>query len=118
MTLIEAASSSPDRRIRRMNWGKDKDFQFSGNALLYCDDAIADDWEPILPDKKTVKKKLYQILVSIPGPNKRYFISDNVFETKEKAESFCIKYDYKLVRFLVENPIEIEVEVEDKNEFI
>lgn len=54
MTLIEAASSSPDRRIRRMNWGKDRDFQFSGNALLYCDDAIADDWEPILPDKKTV----------------------------------------------------------------
>ena len=36
-------------------------------------------WEPVLPKLKTVKKKFYQILVSVEA--NKYFILDKVFET-------------------------------------
>lgn len=83
MNLIEAASSSPTRQIRRKHWEKDKVFNFSGSEQIFCDDAIATDWEPII-EKKTKKVVMYQGLYKYATDHK-YFLTDNLFSSKDDA---------------------------------
>lgn len=81
---------------------------FSTPVFSYTE-ITSDNWEPVLPEKKTVKKKFYQA-VFYAQITKRFFISENIFESPEAAETHARDCYLILVRFLVENPIEVEVE--------
>lgn len=118
MKLHEALSKS--NKVRRSCWYRGLYFDYELGEFIF--DGIkdermrmhsyefqADDWEPIF-EKKTVKKKLYQALFYNKN-NEKYFIPDSLFESPEQAKKYAVTYlGIKLVRFLVENLIEVEVE--------
>lgn len=111
MNIVEALKLS--NKVRRAAWILGSSMTVEKGIASYdfsLESLLSDDWEPVLPEKKTVKKKLYQALFYNKNIEK-YFIPDSLFESPEKAEKCAVTYlGIKLVRFLVENPIEVEVE--------
>lgn len=108
MTLIEAATSSPERLVRRKSLDKNKIFRSSGLELIYVNDAIADDWEPII-EKKKKTVVMYQAVFGeiVRG---RMYISERLFFGEEDAEEYCKSFiNSKLIKLLTDRPIEVEV---------
>lgn len=93
-------------------------FGANTRTVYFCDhisapffthvEITSNNWEPVF-EKKTVTKKFYQAVLWSTQTH-HYYISNLIFETPEKAEEHCKINDFTLVRFLVENPIEVEVE--------
>lgn len=77
------------------------------NFIFSYTDLTTENWQPII-EKKTVTKKFYQAIFMFR--DKKYFILDYLFENPENAEKYAEENELKLIRFLVENPIEVEVE--------
>lgn len=111
MNIVEALKLS--NKVRRESWNSFIHFDnidTRGLLSVNKEDLIAYDWEPII-EKKTVTKKFYQAVLCLPGEKEsNYYIVERLFESPEKAESYAKDHDFKLVRFLSENPIEVEVE--------
>lgn len=109
MNIGEAFKISKEIKIK----GPEGDFYLDLSTGDYYQIPIAylslTNWEPVLPEKKTVKKKFYQVVFYEPG-SRRYFISESLFEAPHHTEQYARNNRYELVRFLVENPIEVEVE--------
>lgn len=111
MNIAEASKISKEIKVK----GPEGDFYLDLSTGDYCHIPIAylslNNWEPVLPEKKTVKKKLYQAIIH-NEINNIYSIPVTVFETPEQAEKYASNCSstVKLIRFLSENPIEVEIE--------
>lgn len=112
MNIVEALKLS--NKVRRAAWIVGSSMTVEKGIASYdfsLESLLSDDWEPILPKKKTIKKKFYQAVFSLKDNDiYKYFILENIFESPEAAEKYAQLGNLILVRFLVENPIEIEVE--------
>lgn len=112
MNIVEAlkfSNSVINQKLRRsIDITNNKDTR---HINLTTEEIFSNDWTPIVEihEKIKVKKKFYQILIS--NNDVKYFLLERVFETLEQAKEYCEYHQCKLIRFLVENPIEIEVEV-------
>lgn len=100
MNIVEALKLSKHLEIDGNQYYFDRDVYGLDTNLL-----LADNWKPVLPEKK-----FYQAVLCLPGEKEsNYYIVERLFESPEKAESYAKDHDFKLVRFLSENPIEVEV---------
>lgn len=111
MNIVEAlklSNSVINQKLRRtIDILNNKDTR---HINLTTEEMFSNDWVPII-EKKTVKKKFYQAIIH-NEINNIYSIPVTVFETPEQAEKYAstCSSTVKLIRFLVENPIEVEVE--------